>query len=266
MRNILLTLQFDGTAYHGWQEQAHDPTVQGTVRAALATLLGEPRPRLTGSSRTDAGVHAISYPCNFMTDSRIPERGLRAGLNSLLPPDIAVQDACEVDLAFDARADTIGKTYRYDLWNGPVRAPLCARTAWYVAFPLDRAAMAAAAAELLGDHDFSAFRAAHCDSRSTRRLVTELCVGEPEPGLVRVRISANAFLRNMVRIVVGTLVDVGRGRRSPQSLGALLVSGDRTAAGPTAPAHGLFLESVRYGPAGARGLGFRKPWPAEPPA
>jgi tRNA pseudouridine38-40 synthase len=256
-RTLLLLVEYDGTDLQGWQQQAPGSrTVQGLVRAAVRRMTGAD-PKLRASSRTDAGVHALGLPVTFQTAARIPLVGFLRGLNTLLPADVSVRSVQEVPDGFDARDAARGKRYRYDVWNGPGRSALRARWSWWVrGAPLDRAAMQAAGRHLLGEHDFSSFRATHCDSLSVHRNLTRLDVTEPEPHLVRVTVEGNAFLRNMVRIIAGTLVAVGQGQRRADDIPALLAARDRTQGGQTAPAHGLTLERVFYDlPAECPGVG-----------
>jgi tRNA pseudouridine38-40 synthase len=244
MRNIRLTLEYEGTAYAGWQVQDNAPTVQGVVEAALGRLLKEPR-RVTASGRTDAGVHALGQVANFRTAGRVPLKGFVHGLNSLLPPDVVVRAAAEVPAAFDSRRSAVDKTYRYYLHRSCVPSALGRRTSWRLEHPLDLAAMRAGACQLVGVHDFNAFRSAGCDAPHAVREIHELTLTERGEYL-EIAVRGNAFLRNMVRILVGTLVEIGGGRRAPDSVPALLAAGDRTLAGATAPARGLFLAQVRY--------------------
>ncbi|GAB4263845.1 MAG: tRNA pseudouridine(38-40) synthase TruA [Deferrisomatales bacterium] len=244
MRNIRLILEYDGTAYAGWQVQANAPTVQAAVEGALATLLKGPV-RVTGSGRTDAGVHALAQPANFRTGARVPLHGFFHGLNALLPDDIAVRRVAEMPEEFDSRRSARGKTYQYFLHLGPSPSAFGRRTSWWLPRPLDLEAMREAAGHLVGTHDFSAFRSAGCDAPHAVRAVHDVWLtsrGE----YAEFGIRGTAFLRHMVRIVVGTLVEVGRGKRPPSSVPELLTAGDRTLAGPTAPPQGLFLAEVRY--------------------
>jgi tRNA pseudouridine38-40 synthase len=244
--HIKLILEYDGTGLCGWQRQDNGPSVQGHLEAALAALLQQPVP-VVGASRTDAGVHALGQVASFSAECRIPLHGIRRGLNSLLPDSIAVVAAEEVPDDFHPRFSACGKEYRYTLLNRPERSPLWRRRTWHRARPLDLAAMQAAAAALLGEHDFSAFRAAGCTARHARRCITAVEV-TAEPPLCHVTVRGNAFLRNMVRIIAGTLVEVGEGRRPRESVAAALRSGRREDAGQTAPPHGLALVRVDYPP------------------
>lgn len=249
MRHIRLRVEYDGTGLSGWQRQDNGPTVQGHLEAALAQLLQHPT-AVTGASRTDAGVHARGQVASFRTERPIPLHGIRRALNSMLPPQIAVAEVTEAGDDFHPRFSATGKHYRYLLHLRAERDPRWRDRAWHLA-GLDLAAMRAGAAHLIGEHDFAAFRAAGCTARRTVRQITEIAITEvPEDlgsgHLVAVDVRGNAFLRNMVRIVVGTLTEVGRGRRTPEQVAEILASLDRTRAGITAPAHGLELIEVRY--------------------
>jgi tRNA pseudouridine38-40 synthase len=245
MRNIRLLLEYDGTRYHGWQRQKNAATIQETVEAALARLTGA-EVRLTGSGRTDAGVHARGQVANFRTSSHIPLKAFYEGLNSLLPEDIAVLDAAEAPPAFHARKSAQAKTYEYRILNRPVRSPLSHHYAWWVAQPLEAAAMGAAAAALPGEHDFSAFQASGSGIRSPRRRVLAARWETRGEGWLIFTITATGFLRGMVRALVGTMVEIGRGKAPPGLLAQLLASGHRRLAGPTAPPQGLYLVEVLY--------------------
>jgi tRNA pseudouridine38-40 synthase len=245
MRQIRLVVEYDGTGLCGWQRQANGPTVQGHLEAALAKLV-QHEVAVTGASRTDAGVHARGQVASFRTERPIPVHGIRRGLNSLLPPEIAVREAAEVDGDFHPRFSATGKLYRYTVLASPDRSPRWRTRAWHVPEPLDRAAFLAGAAPLLGEHDFAAFRASGCTANTTIRRIDGIDLAEPEPGVLTVDVRGNAFLRNMVRILAGTLVEVGLGRRTPAQVAEILASLDRTKAGITAPAHGLELVEVRY--------------------
>lgn len=244
-RTVKLTLEYDGTDFVGWQVQPNGRSVQEVVEAALAKLLGEPV-RVTGAGRTDAGVHAAGQVCSLRTTKRIPLKAFVLGMNSLLPPEVAVVEAADVPPEFDARRSASGKRYEYRIWNGPTRSPLRRRRAWELFRPLDVAAMRVAAAHLLGEHDFSAFRASDCPAKTTRRIVRVLDVVGESGGEVLVAAEATAFLKHMVRNLVGTLAEVGHGKRDPASMPALLAGGDRTKAGVTAPPQGLTLVRVDY--------------------
>jgi len=240
-----LVVEYDGTTLCGWQRQLNGPTVQGHLEDALATLLTHPA-SVTGASRTDAGVHARGQVATFRTERTIPLHGIRRGLNSMLPDAIAIREATEVPEDFHPRHSASGKHYRYTILVRPDRSPLWRERAWHQPDPLDRDAMVAAAAVLTGEHDFAAFRAAGCAAKTTVRKLESITLSTPEPDLLVVDVRGNAFLRNMVRILVGTLVDVGSGRLDRAQVSEILASKDRVRAGITAPAHGLELVEVRY--------------------
>lgn len=251
MRNIRLVVEYDGSSLCGWQRQANDPTVQGHLEAALAKLL-QHEVAVTGASRTDAGVSARGQVASFRTDRAIPLHGIRRGLNSLLPDTIAVSDAREAPDDFHPRFSATGKHYRYTMLVRPDRSPRWRDRAWHHPEPVDLEAMRAGASMLLGEHDFASFRAAGCTARTTiRRIDAVDFTAAPDPEdptalIVTCDVRGNAFLRMMVRIVVGTLTEVGTGRWTPAQVAEILAAKDRTKAGKTAPAHGLELVSVRY--------------------
>lgn len=244
MRHIRLVVEYDGTSLCGWQRQSNGPTVQGHLEAALAQLL-QHAVTVTGASRTDAGVHARGQVASFRTERTIPLHGVRRGLNSLLPEAIAIREATEVGDDFHPRFSATGKHYRYTVLARPDRSPRWRDRAWHVPEPLALDAMREAAALLLGEHDFAAFRAAGCTANTTIRRIDTIDVVAGDE-LLTLEVRGNAFLRNMVRIVAGTLVEVGRGRLTPAQVREILESRDRTRAGITAPAHGLELIEVRY--------------------
>ncbi len=250
---LKLTLEYDGAPFVGWQVQPNGPSVQGAVEAALDKLCGAPA-RVTGAGRTDAGVHARGQVASLDPPRDLPLSAWTAGLNAHLPPEVACVRAEEAPPGFDARRWARGKRYVYTLVRSPVRSPLWRGRAWELRRPLDVAAMTAALPHLRGSHDFSALRAADCPATTTVREVRELSIRAEllrEGELLEVRIEATAFLKHMVRNLVGTLVEVGHGKRSPDSLVELLDSRDRTRAGPTAPPHGLLLDEVFYLPGNA---------------
>jgi tRNA pseudouridine38-40 synthase len=246
---VKLVLEYDGTRYVGWQVQPNGPSVQAEVERALATLHKAPR-RVTGAGRTDAGVHARGQVASFAEPSPLPLDAYVKGMNALLPADVAVRAASLEPEGFDARRSATGKRYRYRLVVAPTRAPLSRLQAWQLFRPLDLAAMRAGAAPLVGRHDFASFQAADCASAHAVREVRRLDVTETGDG-ADVVVEATAFVKHMVRNIVGTLVEVGRGRREAGSIPALLAAADRTRAGRTAPPQGLVLEEVFYPPGGA---------------
>ncbi len=222
--------------------------MQGHVEAALARLLDHPV-TVAGASRTDAGVHALGQVASFRTERPIPLHGVRRGLNSMLPPGIAVVDAAEAEDGWHPRFSSTGKHYRYLILARRDRSALHAGRAWWRPQPLDLPAMIEAAAAFPGERDFASLRAAGCTARTTRRRIDRVDLHRlpEEPALLAIDVRGNAFLRNMVRILAGTLVDVGEGRMAAAQIPEILASLDRTRAGQTAPAHGLCLVSVHYG-------------------
>jgi len=237
VRNIRLVVEYDGTQLSGWQRQDNAPTVQQHLEEVLSQILQE-EVQVAGASRTDAGVSARGQVVCFKTDKTVPVHGIRRGGNSLLPPSIAIREADEVAEDFHPRFHATGKLYRYTILNRPERSPLYPR-AWFINQPLDLAAMRAGVAGLLGEHDFSAFRAAGCTAKTTMRRVDAIDILE-RGELVEIEVRGNAFLRQMVRIIVGTLVD------KPGQTREILESKDRVQAGKTAPAEGLELVEVFY--------------------
>lgn len=248
LRTVRLVLSYDGTAYAGWQTQPDRPTVQGLVTQAARARFG-PDARVTGASRTDAGVHALRQTASLVTSSRLPARAILGALNATLPPDVRVHEAADAASAFHARFDADGKRYAYLIERGRVASPLLRRFAWHVSAPLDVGRMRAALAAVRGRHDFSAFCAAagrDHDPVCTVRAVHVLA----RRARIALFFSADRYLHHMVRNLVGSAVEVGRGARAPEWLAAVLAGRDRRRAGPTAPAHGLTLVRVLYRRAG----------------
>ena len=241
---IALALEYDGSRFLGWQTQPGGGTVQDTLQAALSGIAGS-AVQVTCAGRTDRGVHAREQVVHFDTGAARPDSAWVRGANALLPDSVAVLWAARVADDFHARYAALARTYRYVLLNRPVRPALAARHAGWTHAPLDVAAMREAALLLVGEHDFSAFRAAECQARSPVRTLQALEVqarGERIDFVLR----ANAFLQHMVRNIVGTLVYVGNGRHAPQWVGEVLASRDRARAAPTFAAEGLYLERVDY--------------------
>lgn len=240
-----LILEYDGTRYVGWQLQPNGPSIQAEIERALGSLHEAPR-RVTAAGRTDAGVHARGQVVSFREAHPLPLRAYVQGMNALLPRDVAVRTASLEPDGFDARKSARGKRYRYVIENAPTGAPLSRLQAWQVFRRLDVAVMRDAAAHLVGRHDFAAFQAAGCDSEHAVRDVRRLEVSGECGGRIEFVIEATAFVRHMVRNVVGTLAQIGAGKRAPASMLALLERHDRREAGPTAPPQGLCLEEVSY--------------------
>ncbi|MGE5591007.1 MAG: tRNA pseudouridine(38-40) synthase TruA [Bacillota bacterium] len=251
-RNVRLVVQYDGTDLHGFQRQKGDLSVQEALERAIRQVTGE-EALLAAAGRTDAGVHALGQVVTFRTAARLPLERLPWALNAHLPSSIVVQSAAEVPPDFHARFSAHAKTYRYAIQNSRFPVPLAARYAYLWREPLDVEAMGRAARHLVGRHDFAAFRATGSSARTTVRTVLD-CRVEAEPlegtdggRLVAVWITADGFLYNMVRIMAGTLLEVGAGRRAPDDLPAILASRQRSRAGKTLPPHGLCLVRVDYG-------------------
>jgi tRNA pseudouridine38-40 synthase len=237
-------LAYDGTGFHGWQTQPDVPTVQGTLTDAARRLFKGDL-RVTGASRTDAGVHALGQTAALTAESSLPAATVLAALNAHLPRDVRIVTAADADVGFDPRRSAHGKRYVYLIDNAPVASPLLLRYAWHVPGRLDPAGLRAALGALRGRHDFSAFCAAPGREAEPTCQVRALHVRQRK-SLVAIVISADRFLHHMVRNVVGSAVEVGRGARPPQWLAEVLASRDRARAGPTAPAQGLTLLRVMY--------------------
>ena len=244
MRNIKLTVAYDGRNYHGFQRQANAVTVQQVLEERLAVIMDHPV-AVTGAARTDAGGHAYGQVVNFAAAGRIPLDRIPRAVNSLLPDDIAVWQAAEVPASFHARYDARGKIYEYCIWQGPHKDPFRRDLTWHIPAPLDVVSMSRALALLQGRHDFSAFRASGGASvRPVRTLYQARCRREGD--LLVFRFAGDGFLYHMVRNIVGTVVEVGQGRRAVAAVQQILQARDRTLAGPTAPAAGLYLRTVWY--------------------
>ena len=247
MPNIRLTIEYDGTAYHGWQRQASVPTIQHAIESAIARISRE-SVTVIGAGRTDAGVHALAQTANFHTRATLDPAAWQRALNAVLPDDIAVIAAEAVDDSFHARFSARGKRYRYLVMNRPSPSPLWRRSAWHLFRPLNLARMRRGAAFLIGSHDFSAFRASdhahHPSDDTVCRLMR--CAIRRDGDLVLFDLESDRFLKYMVRNIVGTLVQVGIGARDPRQIQAILAGKDRTHAGPTAPPQGLTLTAVVY--------------------
>jgi tRNA pseudouridine38-40 synthase len=254
MRQIKLVIEYDGSAYQGWQSQKSRKTIQDILCGATAGITGD-EVKLTGASRTDAGVHALGQVAAFSTPSALPADILKRALNAKLPPDIRIIAAEEISL-FHPRYDAIRKRYFYLIRMDRNESAFFHKYAWHVRAPLDLHAMRNAAALLSGEHDFSSFRGSGCSAKTPVRTVhtvqisafdtMEFMTASTKGSFVKITVEANAFLRHMVRNIVGTLVEVGKGRMTVDGVRDILASKDRTKAGPTAPSHGLFLEAVFY--------------------
>jgi len=244
MRNIKCIVAYDGTDFRGYQRQGRLRTVQAELEAAAAIILRETA-KIAASGRTDAGVHARGQVINFLTGCSIPVARIPHAFNSALPPDIVLLGAEEVPADFHARIRAKRKTYCYQFYRGPFPSPFYRHYAYHVPEALDWAAMETAAQHLIGQHDFTSFRASGSTVRSNVRTVFAAGL-TPAGETVDFRIAADGFLYNMVRIIVGTLLEIGRGKLEPETMAAIITARDRAAAGPTAPPHGLYLERVEY--------------------
>jgi tRNA pseudouridine38-40 synthase len=241
---LALGIEYDGSGYAGWQRQPHAPSVQTEVERALATIAVHPV-SLVCAGRTDRGVHALGQVAHFDTDADRTMRGWTLGANTKLPPDVAVQWVAPVADDFHARYSATARTYRYLILNRGTRSPVLRQRAWWVHAPLDAERMHEAAQVLVGRHDFSAFRAAECQSRVPVRLLERIAVNRAGE-LLTVEVTANAFLHHMVRNLVGTLAEVGDGSRPSGWVGEVLATRDRRLSGPTAPPDGLYFTRVEY--------------------
>ena len=244
MRTILLNVEYEGTAYAGWQSQTNGLAVQDVVEAALTQILKQ-KVRIHSSGRTDAGVHARGMAAHFRTESDIPLSAFREGANRFLPRDVVIRDVREMPENFHARYSAKGKWYRYTIYLGEMRSPLSERTAWHLRGDLDLELMRVAAQFLIGKHDFHVFRTSGCVAKTSLRDIYQVDIAASHD-LVYIDVKGSGFLRNMVRMMVGTLVEVGQGKRPAEDLRKLLLAEVGVICGPTAPAHGLCLQEVWY--------------------
>jgi len=245
MRNIKLLIEYDGTYYQGWQIQPEGPTIQGMLEEKLSRLTGG-RIHVIGSGRTDSGVHALGQVAHFRTQSQMDIRTIQRALNSLLPPDIVIKKVEEVDEGFHARKNSKSKVYEYRILNRNLRSAFHRGYVWYIPQKLNLIEMKKATQGLIGEHDFSAFRTVGSPTRTAVRRVIRAEWKRGRDGLIRFEIEANGFLKQMVRSIIGTLVEIGKGRMKASDFRKIMNSKDRKKAGPTAPAQGLFLKEVKY--------------------
>lgn len=244
MRNTALRLSYNGTAYHGWQRQKSDPTIQQTLEQALSKLYKRHIGTI-GCGRTDAGVHAEKYCVNFKADGNIPVDKLPLALNALLPDDISVSGAVQVPDDFHAVFSCLKKQYTYRIYNAAVRDPFLTDRAWFRPERLDEQLMQRAAEQFVGTHDFAAVRSVGTNVKTTVRTVYNFDV-ERRGDMISLTVCANGFLYNMVRAMVGTVLYAAIGKIAPEDIGAILQSGNRCLAGPTVPPHGLYMTGVWY--------------------
>jgi tRNA pseudouridine38-40 synthase len=245
MATFRLTIEYDGSPFSGWQVQPNGRTVQGELERGLAIMLRK-QVRIQGAGRTDAGVHALGQVASFVTDTDLPPRRFQKGLCALCRPHVSVVDAAIAPDGFNARYDSNGKHYRYQLLARKSTSPLHRKTSYFVPYELDLRQMKLAADLLVGEHDFKGFRAADCERKSTVSLLKEVRITRGSGGLVFIDIEGIAFLKYMVRVISGTLVEIGRGRLEPKVIEEIFTTRDRARAGPTAPPHGLTLVEVFY--------------------
>ena len=243
-KKYLLIIEYEGTAYHGWQLQSNAVTVQGVLEKELSRIINTPTTVLS-SGRTDAGVHAEGMPAHFVTKSKMSTRELQLALNSLLPHDISIREVREVPMSFNARGSAKSKLYRYTILNRGYPSALNFRRSWFIPHELDVPAMQRAAKYLLGNHDFTSFRAGNCNAKTPVRTLDRVEIIQQD-GFLLCEFKAKGFLKHMVRNLVGTLVYVGKKKFSAEQVKTILEARDRKVAGPTAPAHGLCLIKVEY--------------------
>lgn len=246
MRNIKLVIQYDGTRYSGWQRLTNpEKTIQGKLEQVLTRMTGA-NTEITGSGRTDAGVHALHQVANFFTTDKRPVGEMKSYLNQYLPEDISVVEVSEVSERFHSRLKAISKTYRYRIWNLPHTEPFIRKYSLHIPSPyLKVKAMKRAAEYLIGEHDFTSFASVTSKKKSNIRRIDEIRF-EKNEGLLDIYIDGDGFLYNMVRIIIGTLLEVGLGNMPPEEIERIMKSRDRQKAGPTAPPQGLFLVDVKY--------------------
>ena len=245
MSNFKITIEYDGSAYHGWQRQAEDRTIQGEIENALMTMTGD-SVTVTGSGRTDAGVHALNQTANFRCATSLTPKAFLKGLNSLLPEDIVITSCKVVPEKFHARYDVKSKVYHYRILNRLLPAAISRQYAWHIRKKLDLSAIQEALRWIIGSHDFKAFEGSGSPRASSVRSIINADFVKTDDDYLVLRIEGDGFLKFMVRNIVGTLVDVGLGKITPDDSKQILVSKNRNLAGITAPAHGLFLIEVKY--------------------
>jgi tRNA pseudouridine38-40 synthase len=245
MRNFKMIVEYDGTAYCGWQRQENGISVQQVLEEKIQLIVCE-KVTVIGSGRTDAGVHALNQVASFKSNTRLPAEILFRGINGLLPRDIVVKVLEEVAAQFHAQHDARGKVYIYRICNKRLRPALGRNYFWFIHQSLDLPAMEQAAQYLIGRHDFSCFCATGSHVKDRVRNITAITIKKDEESLLEITVEARGFLKYMVRNIVGTLVEVGKGKRLPEEMKEIIDSRDRNVAGITAPACGLYLKEVKY--------------------
>lgn len=243
--NFKIIIEYDGSNYHGWQRQKDDRTIQQEIENALSTMTAR-QVFLNGSGRTDTGVHAFGQVANFLCETGLSAPVFQKGLNSILPDDIVIKDCRLVGEEFHARYDVKSKIYHYQILSRKVPSAIGRQYAWFIRRKLDAASMRTAISHIIGSHDFKSFEAAGSPRTHTTRNIMSADLIEHKDGSLIFKIEADGFLRYMVRNIVGTLVDVGLGKITPAKFNDILASKNRSNAGATAPAHGLFLMEVKY--------------------
>ena len=244
MKRIMLTVAYDGTNYAGWQIQKNAVSIEQVLTEALSELLGE-EIQLIGASRTDAGVHSMGNVAVFDTETRIPPEKISFALNARLPKDIVVQDSMEVEPDFHPRKCDSIKTYEYRILNRKFKMPQRERDTHFYHYPLDLDKMRAASSYLIGPHDFKSFCSIHAQVKSTVRTIYSIRINKEED-VIAISISGSGFLYNMVRIIAGTLIEIGAGKMEPEKMAEILAARNRKAAGPTAPAKGLTMVGIEF--------------------
>lgn len=239
-----MVVAYDGTNYCGWQVQPNGITIEEVLNRSLSNLLGE-KIEVMGASRTDSGVHSLGNVAVFDTNTRMPADKIAFALNQRLPEDIVVQDSCEVPSDWHPRYQESTKTYEYRILNRTFRMPTRRLDTYFYHYPLDVEQMSEAASYLVGTHDFASFCAANAQVKSTVRTIYS-CTAQKENDIITIRVTGNGFLYNMVRIIAGTLIEVGAGKRRPEEIKDILAAENRDAAGPTAPAQGLTMMGIEY--------------------
>ena len=245
MRNFKIIVEYDGSAYRGWQKQKNGTSIQQVLENAIKMITGQ-KVCVIGSGRTDAGVHAMNQVASFRCATNLPANNIYRGMNSVLPEDIVVKELEEVPFEFHAQRDVKSKVYVYKIRNQRLRPALGRNYFWFIRFELDLERMRQAAKLLTGTHDFSCFCATGTDVKDRVRTIRKIEVKNEEEGNIEIMVEAKGFLKYMVRNIIGTLVEVGRSKRKSEEMKKLIELCDRKIAGATAPAHGLFLKEVRY--------------------
>ncbi len=245
MRNIKIVIEYDGTNYLGWQRQPQGPTVQQEIEDALKNITSEDI-TLSGSGRTDSGVHALGQVANFNTETDIKPSEFQMGLNSTLPKDIAIVGAEEVELDFHAQFSAKSKIYIYHIYNSPHPSSLLRNRAWFIPYSLDIKKMEDACRCLAGEHDFAAFAQADTETKTTVRTVLKVALDHTDNNMIQFSIEATGFLKRMVRLIIGTLVQVGKTKITPEDFTQILRSGEKTKFVYAAPPQGLYLKEVKY--------------------